>query len=248
MGHQILTFTFLIFNRWKEKLKHRFSSISERQLPIKLWKHYCKRKQHGKKQRGHIRWDRIALTSAYNVDDKIKQSNGNSIFGTDASFVVCDNSANTHICNNRDTFVTFNKTTSGLVPTIGSKLNQPAGIETVKWTWKYDGGAVHTEQIENTLYFPKSLINIMSVTELANKFNDEEGTGIDTTTNHPLFYWKNNQFSRKIHHSSSNLPELAINEGTTLFTWFTKTFSRNIDDTINPTCYCTNQYLETHCQ
>ena len=84
-------------------------------------------------------------------------------------------------------FVTFNETTTGSVAIIGGKLNQPAGIGTVKWTWKYDGGAVHTGQLQNTLYFTKSSINIMSVTELANKFNDEEGTGIDTKMNHSLF-------------------------------------------------------------
>ena len=121
-----------------------------------------------------IRWDRITLTSAYNVDDKIKQYNGNSIFDTDASFVVCDNSENTHICNSRGMFVTFNETTAGLVTTIEDKLNQPAGIGTVKWTLKDDGGAVHTEQLDNTLYFPKSPIKIMSVTELDKQFNDEE--------------------------------------------------------------------------
>ena len=108
----------------------------------------------------------MALTSAYNVDDKVKQSNGTSIFDTKARFVVCDNSANTHICNYRDMFITFNATIAGLVATIGGKLNQPVGIGTVKWTWKDDGGAVHTEQLKNTLYFPKSSINIMSVTEL----------------------------------------------------------------------------------
>ena len=86
----------------------------------------------------------------------------------------------------------------------------------------------------------------MSVTELDKKFNNEEGTGIDIKINHSLFYWRKNQFPRKIHHSSSNLPELAINEGTNLFTWFTEKFIRKIDDTINPTCCCTNQDLETH--
>ena len=70
----------------------------------------------------------------------------------------------------------------------------------------------------------------------------------DTKINHSHFYWKNNPFSRKIHHSSSNLPELAINEGTNLFIWFTEKFRRKIDDTINPTCCCTNQDLENHCQ
>ena len=94
----------------------------------------------------------------------------------------------------------------------------------------------------------KSPINIMSVTELDTQFNDQEGTGIYTKMNHSHFYWKNNQFPRKIHHSSSNLLELEINEGTTSFTWFTEKFIRKIDDTIYPTCCCTNQYLENHCQ
>ena len=70
-------------------------------------------------------------------------------------------------------FVTFNATVADLIATIGDKLNQPAGTGTVKWTWKYDGGALHTEQLENTLYFPKSPINIMSVTKLAKQFNDK---------------------------------------------------------------------------
>ena len=83
-------------------------------------------------------------------------------------------------------FVTFNETTAGLVATIGGKLNQPAGIGTMKWTWKDDGVAVHTKHLKNKLHFPKSPINIVSVTELAKKFNDEEVTGIDTKMNHSL--------------------------------------------------------------
>ena len=60
----------------------------------------------------------MALNSAYKVDDKVKQSNVTSIFDTDASFVACDNLANTHICNIRDMFVTVKATTTGLVATI----------------------------------------------------------------------------------------------------------------------------------
>ena len=88
----------------------------------------------------------------------------------------------------------------------------------------------------------------MSVNELAKQFNNEEGTGIDTKMNQSHFYWKNNQFSQNIHHSSSNIPELSINERTNIFTWFTEKFIRNIDDAINPTCCCTNKDLEDHFQ
>ena len=45
---------------------------------------------------------------------------------------------------NIDIFLTFKATTVGMVATIGGKLNQPDEIGTVKWTWKDDGGAVHT--------------------------------------------------------------------------------------------------------
>ena len=37
MGDQILKLTFLIFKRWKEKLKRKFSTCSDRPLPLKLW-------------------------------------------------------------------------------------------------------------------------------------------------------------------------------------------------------------------
>ena len=87
----------------------------------------------------------------------------------------------------------------------------------------------------------------MSVTELANQFNDEEGTGINTKMNYSRFYWRDNKFSRKIYHSAFNIPELVINKGTTLFTWFTQKFSRKIDDSINPSCCFTNHNLEIHC-
>ena len=128
MGHRILTLTFLIFNRWKEKLKRKLSACSDIPLPLKICKYYRKHKQHGKKQKGRTLWDIVELTSDYNVDDKVKKSNDNSIFDTDASFVVCDNLENNHIFNNRDVFITFKATTAGLVAPVGGKLNQPAGI------------------------------------------------------------------------------------------------------------------------
>ena len=101
------------------------------------------------KNKGRTIWGRLAFTSVYNVDYTVNNSNGNSIFDTDASFVVCNNSVNTHICNNRDMFVTFKETKVGMIATIGGKLNKPTGIGTVKWTWKNDGGVVNTELLEN---------------------------------------------------------------------------------------------------
>ena len=181
----------------------------------------------------------MAFASAYNVDDKVTDAN-RGLFNTDASFVVCNNSANTHICNDKSMFNFFSATTSGLVATIGGKLNRPTGIGTVEWTWNDDDGTSHTQQFDKCLYFPSSPINIMSVTSFAKQLGDEDGTGIDTKMKYSCFYWKNNQYSRKIFHSTSNLPELAINEGNKLYSWFTRVFSRKVQDTINPSCCFTN--------
>ena len=48
----------------------------------------------------------MAFTSAYNVDDKVNETN-HGLFDTNASFVVCDNLANTHICKDKSMFSNF---------------------------------------------------------------------------------------------------------------------------------------------
>ena len=246
-GHRILKLVCLLFTRWKHKVRLKLSTWFSSSKPPVLWTYYKRRMQRGYNKRRRARWSRMAFTSVYNVDDKVKQSNGNFLFDTDANFVVCDNSANTHICKDREMFVTFKETTSGMVATIGGKLNQPSGIGTVEWTWKDDNGVSHTNRLEKVLYFPQSPINIMSVTEFARQLGDEEGTGIDTKMKYSRFYWNNNKHSRQIYHSASNLPELAINEGNTLFSMFTQMFSSKVDDSIDPTCCFTNQHLDCHC-
>ena len=244
IGYRFWKLMFVLTSRLKSRIARLIFQCQAK--PPSLWIFYKRLCQRGQ-QKKRSRWKRMVFTSVYNVDDKLANSNGKVVFDTDAEFVVCDNSANTHICNNKAMFVSFKETTSGMVATIGGKMNRPGGIGTVEWTWKDDSGVSHTERLDNVLYFPQSPINIMSVTEFAKQLDDEEGIGIDTKMKYSRFYWKQNQFSRKIYHSASNLPELAINEGNTLFTWFTKKFGAKVDDTINPTCCFTNHDLENHC-
>ena len=93
----------------------------------------------------------MAFSSLFNVNDKVNESNGNSMFDTNATFVVCDNSSNTHIWNNRSMFTEFKEKNKDIVATIGGKLNRPAGIGTVKWKWKDDNGVMHEEFLEQAL-------------------------------------------------------------------------------------------------
>ena len=87
-------------------------------------------------------------------------------------------------------------------------------------------------------------MNILSVTEFANSLNDDKGTGIDTNRTKSRFYWDKGQYERTFLHSSSNLPEMPINEGVSSFSWFTRACAKKIDDTIQCTCCCTNKHLD----
>jgi hypothetical protein len=130
------------------------------------------------------------------------------------------------------------------VATIGGRNSKPAGIGTVKWTWTDDAGNSHTHHLKDVLHFPTSPVNILSITELAKALNDDEGTGIDTKRMYSRFYWDSNKYQKTFKHSSSNLPEMAINEGTSSFSWFTRACARKFNDYIGTACCCSTAHIE----
>eukprot|EP00956_Cyclotella_meneghiniana_P031729 scaffold84308_cov35-Cyclotella_meneghiniana.AAC.1 len=189
----------------------------------------------------------MALTTVYNLDKRVQDLTGNAVtFDTDANFVVCDNSANTHICNDKSMFTELRPIVDqSTVATISGKNSRPTGIGTVKWSWDDDDdGKTHEYELPNCYYFPNSPVNILSITEFAAFLNDDDGTGIDTKRSHSRFYWDNNKYSRKFVHSNSNLPELSINSGNKAFAWFMSKFSRTCDDHIHHTCCLTNRHIQ----
>jgi hypothetical protein len=199
-----------------------------------------------KQKESRSRWSRTryVLATVYNIDQKMKQISENTMyFDTDTTFIICDNSSNVHICNDKRMFQDLKDVTSpNVVATIGGKNSSPSGVGTVKWTWKDDDGKDHTFIFENVLYFPNSPVNVLSVTSLADFLNDDEGTGIDTKRKYSRFYWDHGKHQRTFHHSDSNLPP--INQGTSSFSWFTRAFARKLNDQIHGHCCCTNKHLE----
>ena len=99
----------------------------------------------------------ISLLSAFasvpNVDERCR-SRDTLHYDTDYSTMVCDNSANVHICNQRNIFVgEIRKVSNQQVSTIGGKGNQPSGIGTVKWIWREYPGKLHEYLVEYVLFF-----------------------------------------------------------------------------------------------
>ena len=164
---------------------------------------------------------------------------------TDSSTMVCDNSANVNICNQRNMFVGDIRTVSNQqVDTIGGKGHRPSGISTVKWIWHDEFGKSHKYFVDDVLFSPQSPINILSVTCFARQLDDLTGTGIDTKQLRSPFYWDLNKLSLKIQHPPSNLPEISINEGFALSTVFRALVSRVINVANHPRYGCCFTHMD----
>ena len=143
-----------------------------------------------------------AYSTVLNID---KQLQDQSIkFDTDLSTIICDNSANVHICNDKNMFIILPlQTDHHYVAKIGGAKNSTAGMGTTRWRWKDDGGKQHTIDVDNVLYLPQSPVNILSITSLSDQFNDDDGTGIDTKRSKSHFYWNRIKHQRTITHPPS---------------------------------------------
>ncbi len=112
-----------------------------------------------------------------------------NIFDSNASTVICDSSANVHICNDRNMFVgDIGKLEQHFVVTIGGNQNNASGISMVQWIWKDDTGKAHTFDVKDVLFPPSTPINIVSMMELAEQLNDDTCTGMKTIRRKSTFF------------------------------------------------------------
>ena len=142
-------------------------------------------------------------------------------FAPDCDTVVCNNSANAHICQHRHMFVgkigKIDPMTG--VATIGGEDLHPSGIGMVKWSWDDDEGETHNFFVKKH-FFPTSPVNILSVSRLVDHFDDDKGTSIQTRRHYSILRWKKNFRQVLIEHWNHKLPELAVNTGFSSFTTF----------------------------
>ena len=71
--------------------------------------------------------------------------------------------------------------------TIGGKYLIPKGIFTVSWSWTEDREKLHTNKLNNILYFTYSLFNIISATKLSESMKDDERTWLLTKRKYYIF-------------------------------------------------------------
>jgi hypothetical protein len=102
---------------------------------------------------------------------------------SDSVPAVLDNSANTHIWTWFEDFVPstvsyFDDDANVGVLTIDQNASRPVAQGLVRIKVNDNLGQVYDISLEEALYFPKSSVNIISVTKLASHFNDPDSTWI----------------------------------------------------------------------
>ena len=75
------------------------------------------------------------------------------------------------------------------VATIGGKYLITKGIGTIIWSWTDDERQLHTNKLNNVLYFVDSPDNILSATALAKTIKDYEVTWLLTKRNCYILTW-----------------------------------------------------------
>ena len=85
--------------------------------------------------------------------------------------------------------------------TIGGKYIIPRMIGKVSWYWNDDEVQLHTNKLNNVLYFTDSPVNILSATALAESMKDDEGTWVLAKIKYSSFTWDFGRYKKTIAHS-----------------------------------------------
>ena len=85
-----------------------------------------------------------------------------------------------------------------VVKTIGGKYLIPKGVGTVSWSYIYDELKLHTNRLNNLIYFTDSPANILSTTSLAGSMKYDEVTWVLTKSKYSIFTWYFGKYNNTI--------------------------------------------------
>ena len=97
--------------------------------------------------------------------------------------------------------------------------------------------------LRDTLFFPKSPVKVMSATNLAKEYPNEDGspdkhgTFVCTHYDYSVLQWDHDKFIKTFDNPSNNIPEVVVNEGIKGFHTYTASMDtkeplvRNIQNT-----------------
>ena len=206
--------TYIARSRRSYKMKRSHFSLSRIRIsvPTKFRARGRFRKLHSKSLRKKVFANvRQLIALEANLDELIDDE------GFDSSrLCYVDNCANTHIWSNAEDFEDGSLKPIGKlssVATIGGSNFYPEKVGRLPLTWKDDSGSSYSIVLDDVLFFPRSPVNILSVTALANQLDDDSGTYVKTCRNSSEFVWHSSRHRITLQHGQCQLPEMRVNEG-----------------------------------
>jgi hypothetical protein len=155
-------------------------------------------------------------TFAYSTLASVHENTMTS-FDTDSSFWVCDNSATSHICNDRTLFI---GNLVSLIYIVGAATGtlEPTLMGTVQLQITDDDGEKHTFTLTHVNYMPTSPVNLFSTCILSKQFTDENrinthGTGIHSCYEDHTLIWDHGKYRKTFETHASRLPECLFSSG-----------------------------------
>ena len=128
------------------------------------------------------------------------QENTMTLFDTDSSFWVCDNSATGHICNDKALF-TGDQVPSIYIVGAATGTSEPTLMGTVHLRITDDDGERHKFTMTHVNYMPNSPVNLLSTRVLSQQFTDENGidsygTGIHSCYDYHTLIWDHGKYRK----------------------------------------------------
>ena len=158
----------------------------------------------------YIPVSRVLKTQFYNILSSQLNPDTKELFDCVWTFIVFNNSAKAQICKGKRYFsgeILPVNPISGIAKIRGNHF-RPSCIGTVKWDWWDNDWIKYKFTFKNILYFPDSLVNILSITALADGLIDNEGTWIQTKRKISVLKWNKETFVQHFGNSAARLPEL----------------------------------------
>jgi len=158
----------------------------------------------------------LALATVFSTKKYAIVFTNRTDFNLNSILAVVDNCATATVLNNKSLFVGELILTSAYsLVTVGGCDHRPTHYGPAVLTMRNDDDTVVKIPIPKALYFPTSLVNVISIGELSWYYGDgnfDEETYIKSTGNKLWFSWDKGRQHRMILHPPSGLPEITINE------------------------------------
>jgi hypothetical protein len=175
---------------------------------------------HSKGEYNHDLQHSLHLLSGYTTsfaDANSEKIDTQIHFNTDSNFFVYNNSMTGHICNNIRKFIPGSLWQSNKSLTTANVTGPCLQEEMVQLQLIDDNGMKHTFILNNCLFHPNSLVNLLSIRQLAEKFTDsnknpDEQTRIESRYSTHVLTWSFGNFGKIFSTPISSLPELLFDE------------------------------------